>query len=86
MILFLKGLKNHLAKGPIVDFGYIIHQKIPRSVPDDIGYKFLDKYPDIIRRVVTPRDTKPKTDMDKELTKYSNKQVGRYKDKANGTE
>lgn len=88
MLLCCVKLRNHLAKGPLIDFGYKLEQGVEVSVPDAIAYKFLDKYPDLVERRKGRSNpiSKPRTEMKKELTKYRNKLKGRYKDKSDGSE
>ena len=84
MRLKLKGLRNHLHKGPLwaqFEDGRVavLEQGKVTQVEEDLGYKLLEKYPDILERVKAV--SKPKADMNKQLTKYRNKMLVVNEDK-----
>jgi hypothetical protein len=81
----LLGLNNKLAKGPLVECfsdgkTIVLNQGEPKHIDDKYGWKLLEKYPDLIRKLkrLPTRPAAPEKSV-KGITK--NKMVTKYRDK-----
>lgn len=90
MRLMLKKLRNHLAKGPLIEKvggqTYMFKQNELTLVPDDVGYALLKMYPDLLEKSKIPK--KDRSNDNKGLEKYRNKMMSssEIKDKEYGSE